>query len=363
VLTKRKIMKALQHVEDPEIHQSIVDLNMVRNIKIKRKAINLEVILTIPGCPLKTKIEQDVKNVLYEIGAKEVNLQFGNMTDSERATLSKELAGHHVVSNEDPRPNLMKENSPTQFIAVTSGKGGVGKSTVTTNLAVALAKQGWRVGLIDSDIYGYSVPKMMGITQKPTMIDRLTLPVEKFGVKVMSMDFFNHGNSPIIWRGPMLGKTLRYFIEGVYWPELDYMLIDLPPGTGDIAMDVCKMFPVSKDILVTTPQHTASHVAERAGTMSVQNNRELLGIVENMAYFINCEGQKEYPFGRGGAQRLADTLQSELLIQVPIGVPEDPSFDSGEALAVYNAETEHGEIFRKLAEQVIRKIPVASSVS
>jgi ATP-binding protein involved in chromosome partitioning len=364
LLTKGKVLKALSHVEDPEIRQSLVELNMVRNIQIKRKVVELEVVLTIQGCPLKAKIEDDVKNALYDIGAKEVNLRFGAMTQKEREALSKKLTGSTPEPSGNPRPSLMKPNSSTQFIAVTSGKGGVGKSTVTVNLAVALAEQGYKVGLIDADIYGYSVPKMMGITQKPTMIEQLTLPVEKLGVKVMSIGFFQGGNEPIMWRGPMLGKTLRHFIEGVYWGELDYMLIDLPPGTGDVALDVHRMFPSSKDIIVTTPHVTASYIAERAGAMSLQNNRELLGVVENMAYYScsSCD-KKEYIFGQGGAQKVAEKLHTELLVQLPLGVAEEISSDPDIAHAVYKSETDQGKLFRELAQKVVTKASVPKPVA
>jgi ATP-binding protein involved in chromosome partitioning len=352
MLTKKKILKALKPVEDPNIHRGIVDLNMVRNIKIKRRTVYLEIALATGKDSVKEKIKYRIKDALHEIGARQVGLHVTSMTEKERTTLSKKLSNSHIVSNAGPRPNLMKTNPSTEFIAISSGKGGVGKSTVTVNLAVALSKQGWRVGLIDADMYGYSVPKMMGITEEPEIIGGSTSPLERFGVHVMSLGFFNHGNEPVIWRGPMLGKTLRYFIEGVHWPELDYMLIDLPPGTGDIALDVLEMFPKSKDILVTTPHTTASYIAERAGTMSVQNQRELLGVVENMSYILHANGEKEYPFGKGGAKRVAKILRTDFLVQVPIGVPDN---DSGEALAVYGAETEQAKVFRDLAKQVVSR--------
>lgn len=361
LLTKKKVLKALRPIKDPTVLRSIVDFDMVKEMKIKRKVVHLKVSLPTGSDSVKEKIQDHITHALYGAGARKIDLQLSTMSEEERASLSRKLSAPHIVSNDGPRPNLMRRDSSTEFIVVSSGKGGVGKSTVTVNLAVALVRQGWRVGLIDADMYGYSVPGMMGINEEPEIIGQSTSPVEALGVHVMSLGFFNHGNEPVIWRGPMLGKTLRYFIEGVYWPELDFMLIDLPPGTGDVAMDVLQMFPKSKDILVTTPQTTAANIAERAGTMSLQNQRELLGIVENMSYFLHTDGEKEYPFGKGGAQKLAGILQSEVLARVPIGVPNKGSFDSEETLAVFGADSHQAEVFRDLAEKVIDRSAVTTA--
>ncbi|MFC7395254.1 P-loop NTPase [Scopulibacillus cellulosilyticus] len=362
MLTKGKVLRALKQVEEPDLRQNIVDLNIVKSIKIKRKNIDLDLSLITQGySSKKANFEEKIKEVLSSIGAKSISLRFNTMTKKEQADLAEKLKGSKIASNTQG-PSLMNRNSQTTFIAVSSGKGGVGKSTVTVNLAVALANQGWRVGLIDADIYGYSVPQMMGITEKPLMIDSLTLPVEKYGVKVISMGFFNQPEEPVMWRGPMLGKTLRYFFEGVYWPKLDYMLIDLPPGTGDIALDIHTMLPRSKDIIVSTPQTTASHIAERAGSMAIRNKRELIGVVENMSYLLLATGEKEYIFGKNGATELANSLDTELLVQVPIGAPNHQSFDSNDAYAVYHSESVHGEIFGELADKVILKTSYSKAV-
>ena len=234
-----------------------------------------------------------------------------------------------VASREVKQPvlsPLLAPDSKTQFIAITSGKGGVGKSTITVNLAVALARKGKKVGIIDADIYGFSIPDMMGIEQRPTVIDDVILPVEKHGVKVMSMGFFVQDNSPVIWRGPMLGKMLRNFFSEVHWGELDYMILDLPPGTGDVALDVHTLIPTCKEIIVTTPHATAAFVAARAGTMAIQTKHEILGVVENMAYYQLPDGSKDYIFGRGGGEKLAKVLKTELLAQIPSGTGRSKCF-------------------------------------
>lgn len=376
MLTEQRVLEALKHVQDPELHKSLVELNMIRDIAIKDdNVVSLTVVLTISGCPLKAMIEQDVINALKEIGAKDVQLNFGAMTDQERAELAAKLRqesgqaqpggqggqagqgaqgmqpqGHTAVSP------LLAPESKTKFIAVTSGKGGVGKSTVTVNLAVSLARAGKKVGIIDADIYGFSVPDMMGITQRPTVIDDIILPVEKQGVKVMSMGFFVEDNSPVIWRGPMLGKMLRNFFQEVHWGELDYMILDLPPGTGDVALDVHSMIPQSKEIIVTTPHSTAAFVAARAGAMALKTNHEVLGVVENMSYYQLPDGSKDYIFGQGGGQKLADALKGELLAQVPLGQPDPKATIDNPSPSIYAKDSLIGEIYGKMAENIMNKL-------
>ncbi|MEJ8546642.1 P-loop NTPase [Brevibacillus borstelensis] len=365
MLTKESVLEALRDVKDPEINRSLVELNMIRDIQIEGETVSLTVVLTISGCPLKAKIEQDVIAAVKELGAKEVNLRFGSMTDEERAALSAQLRGGQASS---PSPAgqatvlnpILAKDSMTTFIAVTSGKGGVGKSTVTVNLAVSLARFGKKVGIIDADIYGFSVPDMMNIEQRPTVIGETILPVDKFGVKVMSMGFFVEDNSPIIWRGPMLGKMLRNFFTEVHWGEdLDYLLLDLPPGTGDMALDVHTMIPQSKEIVVTTPHATAAFVAARAGAMAKKTGHEILGVVENMAWYEAKDGSKEYVFGRGGGAKLAETLATELLAQIPLGQPENHPSEVDYSPSVYRADTEIGKLYMDMAKLVVEKCEAA----
>ncbi|QSB09853.1 Mrp/NBP35 family ATP-binding protein [Lysinibacillus fusiformis] len=348
MLTKEHVVNALKQVNDPELHQSIVDLNMVRNIQIHDNRIALDIILTIPGCPLKAKIQQDVEEALQALGASTVTISFGAMTDQERRTLTASLQAKNVT--EQGMPNMLLLNSGVQFIAITSGKGGVGKSTVTINLAVALARLGKRVGILDADIYGFSIPAMMKIDQKPTMLDQTAIPVESHGVKMMSMGFFTNDNQPVMWRGPMLNKWIRNFLVNTLWGDLDYLLIDLPPGTGDVAIDMAAMIPQAQEIIVTTPHLAASHVASRAGLMAQHTKHTILGVVENMAYFEGADGQKNYLFGQGGAEQLADLLQTHVIAQIPFAQPEENTGSS-----VYDEESIIGEVFTHLAEDLLYK--------
>jgi ATP-binding protein involved in chromosome partitioning len=355
LITEQQVLNALKDVQDPEIRKSVVELNMVRNIIIDGSKVSLDIILTIQGCPLKVKIQEDVENAIKALGATEVNVRFGSMTDQERAELSAKLRGEQA-STQGGTPKLLTPESKTTFIAITSGKGGVGKSTVTVNLAVALARQGKKVGIIDADIYGFSVPDMMGIEQRPTVINDTILPVPRLGVQVMSMGFFVEDNSPVIWRGPMLGKMLRNFFTEVSWGELDYMILDLPPGTGDVALDVHTMIPQSKEIIVTTPHATAAFVAARAGAMAIKTNHEILGVVENMAYY-ECSkcGEKDYIFGRGGGAKLAQELRTELLAQIPLGLPDNHPSEQDFAPSIYKEDTTIGKLYDDLAKVIIRK--------
>lgn len=346
MLVQEDVINALQQVQDPELHQSIVTLNMVRNIHISGTHLSLDIMLTIPGCPLKAKIQQDVEEALQAIGASSVAVTFGVMTEQERRALSSLLQAKN--SNEQGMPNMLQLHSGVQFIAITSGKGGVGKSTVTINLAVALARLGKRVGILDADIYGFSIPAMMNIEQKPIMLDQTVIPVESHGVKLMSMGFFTNGNQPVMWRGPMLNKWIRNFLVNTVWGELDFLLIDLPPGTGDVTIDMAAMIPQAQEIIVTTPHLAASHVASRAGLMAQQTKHSILGVVENMAYFEGADGQKNYLFGQGGAEHLAKLLQTEVIAHIPFAQPEENTGPS-----IYDEETVIGEIFTHLAEDLL----------
>ncbi|WP_338754401.1 P-loop NTPase [Bacillus sp. FJAT-52991] len=346
MLTNEQVLQALEKVNDPELHKSIVELNMVRNIKIEDNHIQLEVVLTIQGCPLKAKIQQDIEEALKSIGALSVALTFGSMTDEERQALTKSLKAEAVT--ETGMPKMLRSDSGVTFIAVTSGKGGVGKSTVTINLAAALARLGKRVGILDADIYGFSIPAMMQIEQKPTMIDQTAIPSTSHGVKVMSMGFYSNDNQPVMWRGPMLNKWIRNFLVNTHWGELDYLLLDLPPGTGDVAIDVAAMIPHAKEIIVTTPHNAASHVASRAGVMAKHTKHDILGVVENMAYYEEEDGKKKYLFGQGGGEALAKQLHTDVIAQVPFAQPEENIGSS-----VYDEDSIVGEVFTHLAEDII----------
>ncbi|MGA3598779.1 Mrp/NBP35 family ATP-binding protein [Lysinibacillus agricola] len=345
MLTNEHILQTLKKIDDPELHKSIVDLNMVRNIQVNGTHISLDLVLTIQGCPLKAKIQADVEEALKAIGASKVSIQFGSMTDDERRSLTASLKSQNVTAK--GMPTMLLPDSGVKFIAVTSGKGGVGKSTVTINLAVALARLGKRVGILDADIYGFSIPAMMKIHQKPTMLDQTAIPVMSDGVKIMSMGFYTNDNQPVMWRGPMLNKWIRNFLVNTHWGELDYLLIDLPPGTGDVAIDMAAMIPQAQEIIVTTPHLAASHVASRAGLMAQHTKHTILGVVENMAYFENANGEKNYLFGQGGAEKLANELQTNIIAQIPFAQPEENTGSS-----VYDEDSIIGEVFTHLAEDI-----------
>ncbi|PEK09099.1 P-loop NTPase [Bacillus toyonensis] len=346
MLTQEQIMNALQHVEDPELHKSVVELNMVRNVQIHGTEVKLEVVLTIQGCPLKAKIQQDVEESLHAIGASKVGVTFGSMTQEERAMLTEKLKKNSRT--ETGMPSMLRHDSGVHFITVTSGKGGVGKSTVTINLATALARMGKKVGILDADIYGFSIPAMMETNQKPTMIDQTAIPVVSHGVKIMSMGFFTEGNNPVMWRGPMLNKWIQNFLANTHWGDLDYLLLDLPPGTGDVAIDVAAMIPQAKEIIVTTPHNVASFVASRVGVMAKHTKHEIVGIVENMAYYEEQDGSKNYLFGKGGGEMLAEQLQTEVIAQIPFAKREENNDSS-----VYDEDSLVGEVFTALAEDII----------
>lgn len=361
MLSREQIQELLLPITDPETGKSLVELQLIRDILTKEDHISLSIICLDTDEAKRMELEQEVRDRLREGGAENVHIRLRDATEHERTLLKRKsapegeekLKGHGAGLEGLP---LLSEDSGVHFIAIASGKGGVGKSTVTVNLAAALARKGKKVGLIDADIYGFSVPDMMGIEEGPVVEDGTIIPVERFGVKVISMGFFIRENNPVIWRGPMLGKMLRQFFSDVGWGELDYLLLDLPPGTGDVALDVHQMLPQSKEVIVTTPHATAAFVAARAGSMALQTDHEILGVVENMAYYqCSACGQKEYIFGRGGGARLAETLHTDLLGQIPLGAPENHISEPDFSPSVYKAGTETAQLFDDIAERIIIK--------
>lgn len=347
MLTQEQVLDALKTVKEPFLNKSIVEIDGVKEIKIKEGLVSVKIAISKTGTAEQMKLQGEIVNVIKQAGAESVGLRFEQFTDEELSNLG-------VEAQKEPK-SLLDEGVKTTFIAVTSGKGGVGKSTVSVNLATSLARLGKKVGIIDADIYGFSVPDMMGIEDKPKVKGERIYPVNRFGVQVISMGFFVHDNSPIIWRGPMLGKMLNNFFTQVEWDDLDYLILDLPPGTGDVALDVHQMLPSSKEIIVTTPHPTAAFVAARAGVMALKTDHEILGIVENMAYFKSqLTGEKEFVFGQGGGERLAKELQTDILAQIPLGQPEIDENDF--APSIYAPEHPIGQLYTKMAQKVINKI-------
>jgi ATP-binding protein involved in chromosome partitioning len=354
MITEQAILDALREVEDPEVHKSIVELDMVKRIDIQGDHVTVEVLLTVAGCPLRNKIEEDVRAALAAVsGVKSFDVILGTMTEEDRKKFADKIRPKQdplQLLGQPQTPPLLREDTKTQFVAVASGKGGVGKSTVTANLAVALARQGYRVGVIDADIYGFSLPNIFQLgDRKPTLVDNLLMPVQEEGVKIISMGFFVHDNNPVVWRGPMLGKMLRNFFNEVYWGDLDVLLLDLPPGTGDVALDIHQMLPKSKEVIVTTPQSNATEVAARAGTMALRTDHEVLGVIENMSYF-ETNGEKHYIFGQGGGEKLARELEAEMLGQIPLGVA------TASGSGIFAKDTIQGQVFEEMAERLTEKI-------
>ncbi|WP_054025300.1 Mrp/NBP35 family ATP-binding protein [Bacillus sp. FJAT-28004] len=370
MLTREQVIEAVELVTAEHKADEIT----IRDVMVRDRQVSMTVLGS--GAVLQPALEASLREALARLGAETVHFRFragaapaagaGASTPPPAAAAAPAAASAGAGKTSGPAPvqghgaglanPLLDPASGVQFIAVASGKGGVGKSTVTVNLAVALARRGKRVGIIDADIYGFSVPDMMGIEERPDVVNERVIPIEKFGVKVMSMGFFVEDNSPIVWRGPMLGKMLRNFFQEIEWGELDYLLLDLPPGTGDVALDVHQIIPQSKEIIVTTPHATAAFVAARAGAMAIKTEHEIIGIVENMSYFESkATGEREYVFGRGGGARLAETLHADLLAQIPLGAPDNHVSEPDFAPSVYKEDTETGKMYLELADRVLAK--------
>lgn len=358
MVAREEAIHALQHIQDPGSGLSLVELGLIRDVMVRESGVSLTLVLATDDAEAKAEMESAVREALGEVGvgAEQIHIRTREASDFERGEVAKKLQAAPQTPAEEARvPSLLDAGNPATFIAVASGKGGVGKSTVTVNLAVALARRGKRVGLVDADIYGFSVPDMMGIEGRPAVDGSRVTPVTSHGVKVISMGFFVEDNAPVIWRGPMLGKMLRNFFNEIDWGELDFVLLDLPPGTGDVSLDVHQMIPHSKEIIVTTPHATAAFVAARAGAMALHTNHEILGIVENMAWYERGDGERDYVFGRGGGAKLAEELRTELLLQVPLGAPDNHPSERDYSPSVYKEDSATGRLYLELADKIIAK--------
>ncbi|CAG7647301.1 Iron-sulfur cluster carrier protein [Paenibacillus solanacearum] len=362
MLAREDVLAAANEIQDPEYGLSLTDLHFIRDIMIKEDRVSATVLLSREDDEYKEQLQAGLSAKLLAAGAKDVHLRFRPLSEFERNDAARKLQERAAATEPAGEPaapvmNILDPASGVKFIAIASGKGGVGKSTVTVNLAVALARIGKKVGIVDADIYGFSIPDMMGIEERPQLVNNRIIPIERFGVKVISMGFFVEENTPVIWRGPMLGKMLRNFFSEVEWGKLDYLLLDLPPGTGDVALDVHQMIPHSKEIIVTTPHATAAFVAARAGAMAIHTEHEILGVVENMSYYSCSQcGQKDYVFGRGGGAKLADELHTKLLAQIPLGVPDNHVAEPDYSPSVYKADTETGLIYKEVAETIASQL-------
>ena len=354
-----EVCGALERVIDPEIRRPITDLNMVDDVQIEDDGtVMVSILLTTAGCPLRETISADVKNVVgARAGVERVFVKMGAMNTEQRAELQAKLRG----SAADRVVPFAQKGSLTRVLAVTSGKGGVGKSSVTVNLAAAMAASGLKVGLVDADIFGFSVPRMMGVDQPPTALDGMIIPPVAHDVKVISIGMFLPDNSPILWRGPRLHRALEQFFSDVFWGDLDVLLLDLPPGTGDIAISVAQLIPNSEIVVVTTPQVAAAEVAERAGQMASQTHQRVVGVVENMSYLAMPDGSRNEIFGRGGGATVAEQLTANLGYEVPLlgTVPIEVSLreggDEGVPVVLAEGSSEAQESLREIAGALARR--------
>lgn len=356
---EEEVRAALSRVIDPELHRNIVELGMLRSVEIGDDGVvNVAIDLTTAGCPLRATITADTeKEVGAVAGVTAVNVTMGVMDDEQRKKLRETLRGGEP-EREIP---FAKPGSLTRVYAISSGKGGVGKSSMTVNLAAALAAEGLKVGIVDADIYGFSIPHMMGVRQSPTMIDNMLVPPIAHGVKIMSIGMFLQGNTPVVWRGPMLHRALEQFFADVYWGDLDALLLDLPPGTGDVALSVSQLIPNSEVIVVTTPQIAAAEVAERAGSLARQTKQHVVGVIENMSHYVLPDGTKMEIFGTGGGESVAAQLSAILGYEVPLmgKVPLEQELreggDEGTPLAIQDGSSPAQEQIRAIARQLARR--------
>jgi len=329
VITESAVREALSRVEDPEIGRPITELNMVKSVTVTGNDVAVEIYLTIAGCPMKSTIESNTRAAVEDIeGVGNVTVTMEAMSDEQRRELKKKLRGGQA----EPEIPFAKPDSTTRVFAVASGKGGVGKSSMTVNLAAALVQKGLKVGIVDADIYGHSVPNLLGCTDGPTVLDdEMLLPPISHGIKHISIGQFVEGNAPVVWRGPMLHRALQQFLADVFWGDLDVLLLDLPPGTGDVALSVAQLIPNAELLIVTTPQAAAAEVAERAGSISQQTRQRVAGVIENMGAMVMPDGSTMDVFGTGGGQIVADRLGVILGHEVPLlaSVPLDPTLRSG----------------------------------
>lgn len=350
--TREQISEVLGEIQDPELHRGLNDLNMIRRIDIGASEVTVLVALTIPGCPLKdyfhNVIPAKLKETYPAIG--NVTVELTSMTEDERKSLVGNLRG------ETATPFAASDTS-TQVIAIGSGKGGVGKSTTTVSLAASLAKQGHSVGLLDADVWGFSIPRMLGIHERPTVVGDMIMPPEMFGVKVVSIGLFTTEDNPVVWRGPMLHKALQQFLTDVHWDEPDYLLVDLPPGTGDVSISIAQFLPGASMVIVTTPQAVAEKVAQRAGFMAEKTGLQVAGVIENMSYFRGDDGKQYRIFGEGGGATLAATLGVPLIGEIPIDPELRMLADTGIPIVVHAPDTEVSQALDIAAKELVNLLP------
>ncbi len=354
VTTRDEALKALEAVIDPELRRSIVELDMVRSIDISENGVvDVTVSLTTAGCPIRGHFQTSVAEAVSSLqGVTHVNVYFDVLTDTQKTALQQKLGRGSL-----PEGSLARV---ANVMCIGSGKGGVGKSTLTANLAAALVGEGKRVGILDADVWGYSIPRMYGLgaTRPPVSAEKKILPLEAHGVKVMSIGFFLEEDAAVVWRGPMLHKALTQFLQDVDWGTLDYLLIDLPPGTGDVSMTLAQLLPQAQFVIVTTPQPTAQKVARRSAEMAHKVDLEICGVIENMSGFTTPSGERFPIFGEGGGKDLADELEVPLLGKVPLTMPLREHADSGTPLVIEDPDDAASQAIRQAARGLIAMAPM-----
>jgi ATP-binding protein involved in chromosome partitioning len=340
------IIAALGSVIDPELRKPVTELDMVRDVRIDGGRVAVTIALTVPGCPLRASFEEQVQRAVAPMdGVQEVTLDFDVMTPDERAALTAKLRG-----GVEGRTKGISVDRNTRVIAVASGKGGVGKSTLTVNLAAAFMEQGHRTGVLDADVYGHSIPHMLGIHQRPVVVDKMIVPPVKGELKLMSIGFFLDENAPVMWRGPMLHRALEQFLSQVHWGELDTLLVDMPPGTGDVSISLGQLLPRAEAVVVTQPNPAAQQVAVRAAQMAQKTGMRLIGAVENMSWLV---GSGDEVFGSGGGEALAEEIGAPLLGRVPLDPRLRESADEGEPLVTVDPECETSVAIRAVAGAIV----------
>jgi ATP-binding protein involved in chromosome partitioning len=336
---REDVLRALERVIDPELGRPVTELDMVRDVRIEGGEVAVVIALTVAGCPLRSSFENQVRETVGMLpGVTGVSLAFDVMSPEERQVLTAKLRG-----GVNERTKGISLDAATRVIAVASGKGGVGKSTLTANLAAAFARLGQRTGILDADVYGHSIPHLLGIHQKPVLVDKMIVPPVKDGLKLMSIGFFLEGNEPVMWRGPMLHRALEQFLSDVHWGELDTLIVDMPPGTGDVAISLGQLLPRAEALVVTTPQPLAQEVAARAALMAQKTNMRLIGVVENMGGEI---------FGSGGGAALAAELGVPLLGEIPLDPRLREQGDAGEPLVAADPDAPSARAILELAERI-----------
>jgi ATP-binding protein involved in chromosome partitioning len=337
-----EIIAALGSVIDPELKKPVTELDMVRDVRIDGAHVAVTIALTVPGCPLRASFEEQVQRAVAPLsGVEEVTLAFDVMTPDERSALTAKLRG-----GVQGRSKGMSVDRRTRVIAIASGKGGVGKSTLTVNLAAAFAELGHRTGVLDADVYGHSIPHMLGISQRPVVVDKMIVPPVRGDLKLMSIGFFLDENAPVMWRGPMLHRALEQFLSEVHWGELDTLLVDMPPGTGDVSISLAQLLPRAEAVIVTTPQPAAQQVAVRAAQMAQKTGMRVVGAIENMSWLV---GSGDELFGSGGGAALAEEIGVPLLGQVPIDPRLRECADEGEPLVEVDPDAEAARAIREIA--------------